>query len=33
VYYEPSSEDPDPGGADTTGMSDIETDRGRESGS
>jgi putative ATPase len=33
VYYEPSSEDRDPGGADTTGMSDIETDRGRESGS
>jgi putative ATPase len=33
VYYEPSSEDPDPGGADTAGTSDIETDRGRESGS
>jgi putative ATPase len=33
VYYEPSSEDRDPGEADTPGMSDIETDRGRESGS
>jgi putative ATPase len=33
VYYEPSSEDRDPGGAYTAGMSDIETDRGRESGS
>ena len=33
VYYEPSSEDWDPGGADAAGMSDIETDRGRESGS
>jgi putative ATPase len=33
VYYQPSSEDRDPGGADTADMSDIETDRGRESGS
>jgi putative ATPase len=33
VYFEPSPQDPDPGGTGTAGMSEIETDRGRESGS
>jgi putative ATPase len=33
VYYEPSSQDGDPGGTGTAGMSETETDRGRESGS
>jgi putative ATPase len=33
VYYEPSPPGRDQGGTDTAGMSEIETDRGRESGS
>jgi putative ATPase len=33
VYYEPSPQDRDQGGTGTAGMSEIETDRGRESGS
>jgi putative ATPase len=33
VYYEPSPQDRDPGGAGNAGKSEIEADRGRESGS